>query len=237
MSMFRSIRCVAYVPLLVLPTIFGCGQSESKSLSAGEAEPAAEESDRPVVLFLGTSLTAALGLDPEEGYPALVQEKIDSAGLDYRVVNAGSSGETSAGARARVSGWLLKQPFDVLVIETGANDMLRGAELDSVRTNIQAIVDTVRAARPEAAIVLAGMMAPPNLGEAYAAEFRSIYPELAKKNDLPLIPFLLEGVGGQPEMNLQDGIHPNEAGHRRMAETVWMVLEPLLRSKRQQNPV
>lgn len=180
------------------------------------------------MLFLGTSLTAGYGLAPEQAYPALIQEKIDSARLPYRVINAGVSGETSAGALRRVD-WLLRQPFGVLVLETGANDMLRGADLDSTRANIQAIVDRVRAARPEASIVLVGMMAPPNLGNRYTNAFRRIYPEIAERNDLPLVPFLLEGVGGVAEYNLADGIHPNREGQRRLAENVWEVLEEELR--------
>ncbi len=125
--------------------------------------------------------------------------------------------------------WLLRQPFDVLVLETGANDMLRGAELESVRANIQAIIDKVRAARPDTRIVLVGMMAPPNYGQAYTERFRGIYPEIAERNDLPMVPFLLEGVGGEARYNLPDGIHPNAEGQRRVAATVWKTLEPVLR--------
>jgi len=182
------------------------------------------------VLFLGTSLTAGLGLPPEQAYPAVIQQKIDSAGLPFRVVNAGVSGETSAGALRRID-WLLRQPFDVLVLETGANDMLRGTDLDSTRANLQAIVTRVRAARPEAAIVLAGMMAPPNLGRAYAERFRDLYPSLAADNDLPLVPFLLEGVGGVSRLNQPDGVHPTAEGQRLVARNVWAVLEPVLRTR------
>lgn len=223
-----------------LPFIFGCGGEEGNSaraaappavVGAGEAEgSAAEARDAPVVLFLGTSLTAGLGVDPDDAYPALVQERVDSAGLPFHVVNAGSSGETSAGALRRLD-WLLRQPFDVLVLETGANDMLRGAEPDSVRANLRRIVERVRAERPDTRIVLAGMMALPNLGREYGERFEAMYTELAREYRLPLVPFLLEDVAGVPAMNLPDGVHPNEAGHRRVAETVWDALEPVLREE------
>ena len=192
---------------------------------------AAGTADRRVVMFVGTSLTAALGLDPSLGFPARVQAKIDSAGLPFEVVNAGVSGEVSRQARDRVARWLVKQPFDVMVVETGANDMLQGLSVTALRANIQAIVDTVRAARPGARIVLAGMFAAPNLGERYGTEFRSVYTDVAQQDSLPLIPFLLDGVAGHQEMNLGDGIHPNERGHHVVAQNVWRVLEPVLREQ------
>lgn len=218
--------------------IFGCGGPESNRVApAGGPEDAAAASvadaagERRVVLFVGTSLTDGYGLEREDAYPALVQEKIDSAGLPWEVVNAGVSGEKSAAALQRVRGWLLRQPFDVLVVETGANDMLQGADLDTLGANLQAIVDTVRAGRPEATVVLVGLKAAPNLGRPYAERFDSIYPRLARENDLPFVPFLLEGVAGERELNLADGIHPNERGQRRLAETVWETLEPVLRAR------
>lgn len=192
---------------------------------------AARTADRRVVMFVGTSLTAALGLDPDQGYPARVQEKIDSAGLPFEVVNAGVSGEVSVQARDRVAKWLVKQPFSVMVIETGANDMLQGLSLGALRANLQAIVDTVRRARPDARIVLAGMVAAPNLGEPYGREFRSIYTDLAQRDSLALVPFLLEGVAGRQDLNLGDGIHPNQRGQRIVAQNVWRVLEPILREE------
>lgn len=220
-----------------LPLIIGCGGDDGNSAPAaqesapGSAAPAAAPAGAaPTVLFLGTSLTAGLGVDPDDAYPALVQARVDSAGLPFRVVNAGSSGETSAGALRRLD-WLMRQPFDVLVVETGANDMLRGADPDSTRANLRRIVERVRAERPDTRIVLAGMMALPNLGREYGAEFQAIYPEIAREYRLPLIPFLLEGVGGDPALNLPDGVHPNEQGHRRVAQTVWTALEPVLREK------
>jgi acyl-CoA thioesterase-1 len=218
------------VCLMLLTLLLACRQQEANSPLPGPAVAQTAAAPAPVVLFLGTSLTAGYGLEPEQAYPALIQARIDSAGLPFRVINAGVSGETSAGALARTD-WLLRQPFDVLVLETGANDMLRGAELDSVRSNIQAIVDKVRAALPETRIVLVGMMAPPNYGQEYTQRFRGIFPEIAERNDLPLVPFLLEGVGGEARYNLPDGIHPNAEGQRRVAATVWETLEPVLRTE------
>jgi acyl-CoA thioesterase-1 len=227
---------VRVLPVLLLALLMiGCDGPERNN-AAAPAEPATAdasaeaEAERPVVLFLGTSLTAGYGLPQEEAYPAVIQEKIDSAGLPFRAVNAGVSGETSAGALRRLD-WLLRQPFDVLVLETGANDMLRGADLDSTRANIQAIVDRVRQERPGARIVLAGMLAPPNLGREYANRFRDMFPEMAVQNDLQLVPFLLRDVGGVRALNQPDGIHPTAAGQEIVASNVWEVLEPVLREE------
>lgn len=224
------VRCLSAT--LVSLLMIGCGDSSrNRASDAGTAAPpdsAPPAAEAHTVLFLGTSLTAGYGLPTEQSFPARIQEKVDSAGLPFRVVNAGVSGETSAGARRRID-WLLRQPFDVLVLETGANDMLRGADLDSTRANIQAIIDRVRDERPNAQIVLAGMMAPPNLGREYANRFRDMYPALATENDVTLVPFLLAGVGGVPELNQRDGIHPNAQGQAIVAENVWTVLEPELR--------
>jgi acyl-CoA thioesterase I len=220
------------LPALLLASLAACTAEPDSTAARGEATVAASPAAARtgVVLFLGTSLTAGYQLAEEEAFPARIQEKADSAGLDFRVINAGVSGETSAGALRRLP-WLMRQPFDVLVLETGANDMLRGTDLDSLRANLQTIIDRVRADRPEAELVLVGMMAPPNLGRQYAERFRALYPEVARSNDIPLVPFLLEGVGGVRELNLPDGIHPNAEGQRRLAETVWAVLEPLLRER------
>lgn len=214
--------------------MIGCAEPQRNARAGAEvdsataaAPAAAPAEERPVLLFVGTSLTAGLGLPPEQSYPAQIQEKVDSAGLPFRVVNAGVSGETSAGALRRLD-WLLRQPFEVLVLETGANDMLRGTDIDSTRANIQAIIDRVRAERPEARIVLAGMLASPNLGREYGNRFRDMYPELAVRNDLPLIPFLLRDVGGVATLNQADGVHPNAEGQELVATNVWEVLEPVL---------
>ena len=231
----RALPGVAALLLMI-----GCGDRQrnaappaepaSGAAGAAPALPAPPVEEPRVVLFLGTSLTAGLGLSPEQAYPAIVQEKIDSAGLPFRVINAGLSGETSAGALRRLE-WLLRQPFDVLVLETGANDMLRGTSVDATRANIQAIVDSVRAERPDATIVLAGMLAAPNLGRDYVVRFRDMYPEIAERNDLPLIPFLLRDVAAVPALNQGDGMHPNVDGQEVVAANVWEVLGPLLRER------
>jgi len=221
---------------LALPfLIFGCGGPESNQPPSGDtgesaaADQSSSDANRRIVMFLGTSLTDGYGLEREDAYPALIQQKIDSAGLPWEVVNAGLSGEKSAGALQRVRTWLIKQPFDVLVIETGANDMLMGSDVDTMRANIQAIIDTVRAGRPATRIVLAGMLAAPNLGQRYVTRFNRTFPELARENQLTFIPFMLEGVAAQPRLNLADGIHPNEQGQRIVAANVWKTLEPVLR--------
>ncbi len=183
---------------------------------------------RPVVLFLGTSLTAGLGVPNEQAYPAVVQEMIDSVRLNFRVVNAGVSGETSAGGLRRID-WLLREPLSVLVLELGANDGLRGQSIAAMRRNLQEIIDRTRTSHPDARVVIAGMQAPPNMGDRYTAEFRNTFVSLARDNSAALIPFLLDGVGGDRELNQGDGIHPTAEGHRLVAESVWLVLEGVLR--------
>jgi acyl-CoA thioesterase-1 len=205
--------------------------------AAGEADRSTSDSaagspgpvtDGPVVLFVGTSLTAGYGLDgPELAYPALIQQRLDSLRSGWRAVNAGVSGETSAGALRRLA-WLLQGPVRVLVVETGANDGLRGQTLDSTRANLEAMVRRARAYDSTMTIVLAGMEVPPNLGPRYADRFRAMFRELAERERLVLIPFLLEGVGGVDSLNQPDGIHPNEQGQAAVARNVWRVLGPLV---------
>jgi acyl-CoA thioesterase-1 len=194
--------------------------------NAGTRSPGQDR--RGAVVFLGTSLTAGMGLEPEEAFPALLQQKIDSAGLPFEVVNAGVSGETSAGALRRID-WLLRQPIDVLVLETGANDGLRALNVDSTKANIQSIISRVRAAKPAARILLVQMEAPPNLGARYTSGFRSMFPDLARENGIVLLPFLLEGVAGERSLNQGDGIHPSAEGSRRIAGHLWPALERELR--------
>jgi acyl-CoA thioesterase-1 len=219
--------------LLLVVAGVGCDAGDGRAGAAGRAGPAqaaaldAPDPSRPVVLFLGDSLAAGYGLPADEAFPALVQARIDAAGLDYRVVNAGVSGDTSAGGRRRID-WLLRQPVAVLVLELGANDMLRGLDLGALRANLRAIVEKTRAAHPDARIVLAGMRAPRNLGRDYAEGFEASFRELARETGATLIPFLLEGVAADPGLNQADGIHPTAAGHRIVAETVWRTLGPLL---------
>jgi acyl-CoA thioesterase I len=221
-----------FVIMLVLTA--GCGgQSDGRTGerdSTTVAAPAEGPSDRPIVLFLGTSLTAGYGLSNQAlAYPALIQAKLDSAGREFRVVNAGVSGESSAGALARID-WLLQQnPAAVLVIETGANDGLRGQDPDSVRGRIQQIIDHARRLSPPPRIVLLGMQALPNLGAGYARRFSAIYPALARANDAVLVPFLLQDVAGVDSLNQDDGIHPTATGQRILAENVWRVIEEVTR--------
>jgi acyl-CoA thioesterase-1 len=210
---------------LVVAALAGCDRDAAPPASP---PPPAPDGGRGRVVFLGTSLTAGLGVDPSEAYPELLQRKIDSAGLRFVTVNAGVSGETSAGARRRID-WLLREPAAVLVIETGANDGLRGLDVDSLAANIQAIIDRARQQSPPPRIILVGMQALPNLGLGYLGRFKAVYPELAKRNRLPLVPFLLEGVVGVDSLNQSDMLHPTAAGQRRVAETVWPVLEQVLK--------
>jgi acyl-CoA thioesterase-1 len=193
-----------------------------------DGTPSPEAGDtRAVILFVGTSLTAGLGVDPADAYPALIQRKIDAAGLRYRVVNAGVSGETSAGARRRM-GWLMRQKVAVLVLETGANDGLRGQDPEATRENVQAIFDQARRQAPPPRLVLIAMEALPNYGDDYRRRFRAIYPELAKRNAATLVPFLLAGVAGDAKLNQADGVHPTAEGHKRVADNVWKALRPVL---------
>ena len=206
----------------------GPGTEKTVATASPTATTAKPAAGKKRLLFFGNSLTAGLGVEPEEAFAGLVGHYVDSLGLQYEVVNAGLSGETTAGGRSRV-GWLLRQPVDVFVLELGANDGLRGIPLASTRENLQGIIDTVRRRSPGAQIVLAGMQIPPNMGQAYAADFKAIFTGLATQNHLALIPFLLEGVGGHPDLNQADGIHPTATGHRIVARTVWTTLQPLLR--------
>lgn len=229
--MIIMVRKIVAVAMLAL--IGGCaGDERPQSGTTHRADSAGSPAldARPVVLFLGTSLTAGYGLASDQAFPALVQLAIDSAGLPYRVVNAGVSGETSAGGLRRIA-WLLREPVDVLVLELGANDGLRGLDVQEMRRNLQAIIDRTRERHPDAQVVIAGMESPPNMGGRYTSAFRRVFPELAAANDALLIPFLLEGVAGRPELNQPDGIHPTAAGHRRIAAVVWEVLGPLLMSR------
>jgi acyl-CoA thioesterase I len=229
--------------MTLLALMIGCGDARRNGSDTADAadvrpaeaaratrDPATPADSSKVVLFVGTSLTAGYGLSPDQAYPILIQQKIDSAGLPYTVVNAGVSGETSAGALGRID-WLLQQPFDVLVLETGANDMLRGIDPASTENNIQSIIDRVRTARPDARIVLEGMLAMPNLGADYGRQFEAIFPRVAQRNGVTLIPFLLEGVAGDQKLNQADAVHPTAEGDRIVAETVWKVLEPVLREE------
>lgn len=212
--------------------LLGCGNGQSKSdtdktLDSADQKAVVVNQQEKNILFFGTSLTAGMGLDPSEAYPAVIQNKIDSLKLPYKVINGGLSGETSAGGKGRID-WLLKQPVSIFVLELGANDGLRGLPVAQTTKNLQDIVDRVKAKYPDAKLVLAGMQVPPNMGAKYAADFKNIFPELAKKNNMALIPFLLDKVGGIPKLNQADGIHPTAEGDKILAENVWLVLRDLL---------
>ncbi|HEX7015732.1 MAG TPA: arylesterase [Cyclobacteriaceae bacterium] len=180
-----------------------------------------------VIVFYGDSLTAGYGIDPDSAFPALVGQALEKQGKEVKVVNAGLSGETSAGGLSRID-WVLRQPVDIFVLELGANDGLRGLPIEQTEKNLQAIIDKVKAKNPNVKIVIAGMMVPPNMGPDYSSRFKKVFPELARRNDAALIPFLLEDVAGIEKLNQADGIHPNVEGHRIVAQNVLEVLEPLL---------
>ena len=193
---------------------------------AGASSATATEA-RQKLLIVGTSLTAGLGLDPESAYPAILQRKLDSAGVAFHVVNAGYSGETSAGALRRIE-WLLKDSASVVMIETGANDGLRGQDVDSTRATLRAIVRRVKTLLPDAKILLAQMESPPNLGDRYTTAFRAMFPAVAREEGVTLVPFLLDRVAGNPDLNQGDGIHPNERGARIVADNVFRAILPVL---------
>lgn len=179
------------------------------------------------VLFFGDSLTAGYGLTVEQAFPAVIEQELKQKGKNVKVINSGLSGETTAGGLTRID-WVLRQPIDVFVLELGANDGLRGVPLDETRKNLQAIIDKVKAKNPNVKIVLAGMMVPPNMGKTYSDGFQKIFPEVARKNNATLIPFLLDGVAGDEKLNQADGIHPTVEGHKIVAKTVMRSIQGLL---------
>ncbi len=188
------------------------------------------QEDGQHILFFGDSITAGYGIDTNQAFPALIRQKIDSLNWNYSVQNGGLSGETSAGGLRRID-WMLQKDIDVFVLELGGNDGLRGIDLKSTRKNLREIIDKVRTKYPDAAIILAGMQVPPNLGTDYTRDFKAMYPELAESSDVALIPFLLEGVGGVESMMQADGIHPTPEGHALIAATVWDTLKPILQQR------
>jgi acyl-CoA thioesterase-1 len=199
-------------------------------VAAGADGPTDANTNRPGILVLGDSLAAGYGVDPGEAFPALLQKKLDAAGLNFAVINGGVSGDTSAGGLRRVD-WYLRRRVEVLILELGGNDGLRGVPPAETRTNLQGIIDAARKAWPDIKIVIAGMRMPPNLGQEYTDAFEKIFPALARDNHAALVPFLLEGVGGKAELNGPDQIHPTAEGHRIVAENVWKVLKPVIEAK------
>ena len=205
------------------------GQDSEGAVARIPAGPPDTSLGRRRVMFVGTSLTEGYGLGEDSAFSVMIQRKIDSAGLSFETVNAGVSGETTAGLLERLD-WILKAKFDVIVIETGANDGLRGVEAKAIRANLAEVVRRVKAARPDARILLVQMEALPNYGRAYGTAFHDLYTSVARETKVGLLPFLLEGVAGRPELNQGDGIHPNIRGERIVAANIWRGLEPVLRS-------
>lgn len=228
-------KIIPYIPgfcvALLLLIMLSCNNQtkpvapEQKKDTVKPATPAAAEKKN--IVFFGNSLTAAYGLELSEGFPANIQRKLDSLNLPYKAINAGLSGETTAGGKSRVD-WILQQPVDIFVLELGGNDGLRGIPLTETSQNLQAIIDKVKAKYPEVKILLTGMRIPPNLGKKYSEEFQQLYKIIADKNKTAFLPFLLEGVGGEEKLNQADGIHPTAEGQKIVANNVWGVLEGML---------
>lgn len=215
------------MPLFCVAAAFLCSVGGAKVSAQSPTPAAAGDAPKKTIVFLGDSLSAGLGVKPEQAFPALLQEKIRERGWTSEVINAGLSGDTTAGGLRRLD-WLLQRNIDLLVIELGGNDGLRGLPVRSIKTNIQGMIDKARAKNPAVKIVIAGMQMPPNVGAGYVAEFRQVFFDVAQENQAAMIPFLLEGVGGLRELNQADMIHPNAAGHKVVAEVIWKTLEPLL---------
>nr|WP_229664926.1 arylesterase [Polaribacter pacificus] len=212
--------------------LLSCGSDSSKKETITEKTVVKTEttvsSSTKKIVFFGDSLTAGYGLDDiNDAFPALIQATIDSLALNYTVINSGVSGETTSGGKNRIN-WVLNQKVDVFILELGANDGLRGVPLKETRENLQAIIDAVRKKNPQTKIVLVGMQLPPNMGQDYTNEFKTIFPQLASKNKLSLVPFLLKDVGGIPSLNQSDGIHPTVEGQKILAKNVWEILGPIL---------
>ena len=210
--------------------LFGCSNTQetktNRPVANGDEKPQ-ENIEKPVIMFFGNSITAAYGIDQSNAFSAIIQKRLDSLGYNYRVINAGLSGETTASGLSRVD-WVLRTVPEIFVLELAGNDGLRGLPLTETKKNLLAIVDKVREANASVKILLAGMEVPPNMGPDYASEFRALFPAVSSEKKVALIPFILDKVGGEPSLNLPDGIHPTEEGHKIVAETVWQYLEPLL---------
>ncbi|MFC4094340.1 arylesterase [Euzebyella saccharophila] len=217
---------------LAVLMLFSCGEKgkkinqENKSTEISSQEETID-SEEKIILFFGNSLTAAYGLEKEEGFPALIQERLDSLNMNYTAINSGVSGETTSGGLNRLE-WVLNQKVDIFVLELGANDGLRGIPLKESKNNLQKMIELVKEKNPQTKIILAGMQIPPNMGAAYTSEFKEMYPQLAEQNNVALIPFLLDGVAGNPKLNLEDGIHPTAEGQKIVMENVWQILEDVI---------
>ncbi len=230
-SLFASLLLTGFSVLLLRCQPSGQQKVKENSVDAETASANVnesrdeEESAQKVILFFGNSLTAGYGLEAEESFPSLIQDKLDSLTLDYKVVNAGLSGETTASGNSRLDWVLERQPVDIFVLELGANDGLRGIPTEETNRNLRSMINKVKEANPNAKIILSGMMVPPNMGPEYAEQFQQLYPIIAEEEDVMLIPFLLEDVAGEPELNQSDGIHPTAKGQEIVAENVWEELQ------------
>ena len=223
---------VNYLVAIIIVSMTACTskskQKDTSSEQKVEEKQVAKEIEKNNIIFFGNSLTAGYGVEAEEAFPGLIQKRLDSLSYEYNVINAGVSGETTASGLSRVEWVVKRQPVEIFVLELGGNDGLRGIKPEETNKNLRGIIDKVRDIHPEVKILLAGMMVPPNMGQAYAKEFQKLFPAIAKDKEVSFIPFLLKGVGGEADLNLPDGIHPTPEGHKLVTETVWEYLEPLL---------
>ena len=229
-----KLKILKFCYIILITFLLSCGSDKTKAKSTETQMTTEKETNKEVtettktILCFGDSITAGYGLDDSaDAYPSLLQQKIDTLNLNYTVINSGLSGETSAGGRSRID-WVMRQNIDIFLLELGGNDGLRGIPLSETKSNLQAIINNVNKKNPDTKIILAGMELPPNMGQDYTSEFRSVFAELAKENDVTFIPFILKDVGGIKELNQPDGIHPTVQGHQIVANTVWEVLKPLL---------
>jgi acyl-CoA thioesterase-1 len=215
-----------YLLFVLAAWLTSCSASTEKK-QAEEGNQVVDSTANKTILFFGNSLTAGYGIDPEESFAGRIQTRLDSLKKEFRVINGGLSGETTAGGLSRLDWFLVEEPY-LFVLELGGNDGLRGIALTETKKNLLAIVDKVQAKYPNTKIILAGMQIPPNMGQEYTEEFKAIYPAVAKEKNIELIPFLLEGVAGNPDLNLPDGIHPTAEGHRLVMETLWPYISKAL---------
>ncbi len=221
----KQVKFIGYFLFMLIMTSCGNNNSPANTDQKADSTTTTTISNKKTILFFGDSLTAGYGLDdPSDAFPGVIQRKIDSLKLPYTAVNAGVSGETTAGGLGRID-WILKQKVDVFILELGANDGLRGIPVKETEQNLQAIINKVKAKYPDAKIVLAGMQVPPSMGGDYVNSFKGLFPKLAEKNKIALVPFLLANVGGNPKLNQADGIHPTAEGAKIVAENVWKILK------------
>ena len=231
--MIKKNACSHKLLLIFLQFLLSCNNQDNSTIQAGKDtsqknNDPSKDKMKGQIIFFGNSLTAGYGVESSQSFPSIIQRKIDSLGLPYLIINAGLSGETTADGKNRI-GWILQNKTDIFVLELGANDGLRGLPLAETGKNLQLIIDSVYQKYPDARIILTGMEVPPNMGKKYTTEFRALFKTLAETNNVLFIPFLLEGVGGEPDLNQQDGIHPNPEGHKIVAENVWKMLKDLLK--------